>query len=333
MLIEVSEPSQAGEARRKALLFAEDSDMDESQGGAVAVAVTEMATNLVKHAGKGHILVRPLSNNRTGLEVMSVDQGPGIQDISRALSDGHSTAGSLGTGLGAIKRLSDAFQIYTNPGAGTVVRAEFWQGKAHQTHAHSLEIGVVSEPIAGEEVCGDGWGVKPTADGLVLMVVDGLGHGVLAAEAAREAESVLAKSREMSPQAILHEVHSALKKTRGAALGLARVDPERRLLTFAGVGNISASIVAPGSSRSIASHNGILGGNIERVQEFTLPWNDNNILVMHSDGLMTRWDLSRYPGIWGKHASLIAALLHRDFCRGRDDVTVLVAKAAEVWLR
>lgn len=120
----------------------------------------------------------------------------------------------------------------------------------------------------------------------------------------------------------------ALKKTRGAAMSIARIDLEKRLLSFAGVGNVSACIVAPGSSRSLAWHNGTLGQQMERLQEFIAPWNQDSILVMHSDGLASRWDLERYPGIWMKHPSMIAALLHRDFTRGRDDVTVLVAKAA-----
>src|SRR5262249_15986755 len=168
------------------------------------------------------------------------------------------------------------------------------------------------------------------ADSLLLMVVDGLGHGVLASEAAREAEHVLAQTKDSSVKNLVHDTHLALKKTRGAAYGLTKIEPEKQLLTFAGVGNISASVVTPTSSRSLASHNGTLGQNMERTQEFAVPWPASGILVMHSDGLATRWDLSRYPGIWSKHSSMIAAVLHRDFCRGRDDVTVLVAKATNV---
>jgi hypothetical protein len=287
-----------------------------------------MATNLVKHAGRGHILLQALHGNNSGVRIMSVDKGPGIADVTQALSDGHSTAGTLGTGLGAIRRLADSFELYSAPASGTVVCAEFRQAKTSNNANLAIEVGVVSEPIAGEDVSGDGWGMRSSPDGIFLMVVDGLGHGVLAAEAAREAERVLTEARENSPREIILSSHAALKKTRGAAESVARIDLENRLLSYAGVGNISASIVAPGSSRSIASHNGILGQNTERVQEFTFPWNANNILIMHSDGLASRWDLERYSGIWSKRSSVIAAVLHRDFSRGRDDVTVLVAKSA-----
>jgi anti-sigma regulatory factor (Ser/Thr protein kinase) len=328
MLIEVSEPSQAGEARRKAMAIADELQMGEVSRGAVALATTEMATNLVKHAGKGHILVQRILQGKTdGLRLMSVDKGPGIQDVSGALSDGTSSAGSMGAGLGAIQRLSDSFDLYSIPGSGTVVSAEFWHEKNKKASAVPLEIGVVSEPVRTETACGDGWAVRGFRNTALLMVVDGLGHGVLAADAAREAERILSVAKQDSIPEIVQDMHGALRKTRGAALAVAKIDFEKRLLSFAGVGNISASIVAMGSSRSIASHNGTVGHQMSRVQEFTFPWNPDSILVMHSDGLGTHWSLEDYPGIWNKQACVIAAVLHRDFYRGRDDVTVMVAKA------
>lgn len=327
MLIEVSENTQVGEARRQAVALAQELEMGEPRSGAIALATTEMATNLIKHVGSGHIFVQELEeNSNRGLRLISVDKGHGIDNVARALSDGHTTAGSMGAGLGAIRRISDGFDVYTSPGSGTIISAEFWQTK-RKKHA-SIEFAVVSEPIRGEEVCGDGWGVHTCGDQVVFMVADGLGHGILAAEAAREAELVLARAHQASLSEIVNDMHAALKKTRGAALGIAKIDVSKRLMSFAGVGNTSAVLVAPGSSRSLVSHNGTVGQHMQRVQEFTCPWNPDTILVMHSDGLGTRWDLERYPGIWTKSPSLIAAILHRDFVRGRDDVTVLVAKTA-----
>jgi len=327
MLIDVTESSQTGETRRRALEYAEDLELGEIRCGAVAVAATEMATNLVKHAGSGKMLLQPVrENGRSGLRLIAVDRGPGIDDMNRALEDGQSTAGTMGTGLGAIRRLSDVFEIYSAPGAGTVVCAEFWEGKENYSAKKTIQVGAVSEPITGEEVCGDGWGIRHFADSLVLMVVDGLGHGILAAEAAREAENVLAVATDSAPRSILQDTHAALKKTRGAAIAVARIRPDIGIVTFAGIGNIGGSIVSPGFCRGMASHNGTAGHQLPKIQEFTYPWNSNSILVMHSDGLASRWDLERYPGIWGKHSSLIATILHRDFNRGRDDVTIVVAK-------
>lgn len=329
MLIEVSEASQAGEARRRATQLAEELRLDETQQSEVALVTTEMATNLLKHAGRGHILFQSLRQDaNTGMRVMSVDKGPGIVDVTRALSDGPAGTGSLGSGLGAIKRVPDSFDLYSVPGLGTVVSAEFWCSKTPSGPGTPVQVGVISEPIRGEEVCGDGWSVRAYRTGALLMVADGLGHGILAAEAAREAERVFSVSKEPSLGGILQDMHDALKKTRGAAVGLARIDVEKGIVNFAGIGNVVGSIVAGENSRGMASHNGTLGQQMERVQEFTYPWTPDSVLIMHSDGLMSRWELNRYPGILTKPASVIAALLHRDFNRGRDDVTVLVAKAA-----
>ena len=330
MLIELADSSQTGEARRKAVAYAEDLHMNADVRGEIALATTEIATNVIKHAGKGHILLQRFGNNGDlGLRVTGVDHGPGIADMSRALADGNSTAGSLGKGLGVIQRISSSFDIYSVPGSGTVISVGFLAAKGYKAPPGAgIEVGVISEPIAGEVECGDGWGVRKFPDGMALMVVDGLGHGVLAAEAAREAEQILAHSTEQTPHNLMCDVHDALKKTRGAAAAVARIDTQQRRLHFSGIGNITGSIVSPGASRGLTSHNGIVGHQIQRIQEFAFPWNENSVLVMHSDGLASRWRLENYPGIWSKHPSVIAALLHRDFSRGRDDVTVVVAKAA-----
>ena len=328
MIIRVADSTHAGEARRHAALLAEDAKLGERESGSLAIAVTEMVTNLVKHAGNGTMIVEAVaSNGSSGVRLLGLDQGPGIRDLSAALRDGFSTAGTGGNGLGAIKRLSSTFDIYSSPGHGTAVLAEFWPHKKHAQHLSALDVGVVSIPIKGEDICGDGWGAKKTAQSMLLMVVDGLGHGILAAEAAQEAQRIFRESRSDSPSSILQDAHGALKKTRGAAMAVASLNCEKQTMSYAGVGNIGASILTPEGSRGMASHNGTVGHHLQRIQEFTFPWSDTSILVMHSDGLQSRWDLKSYPGIWSKHPELIAGILYRDFNRERDDVTVLVAKS------
>lgn len=328
MIIRVTDSTHAGEARRHAALLAEDAKLGERESGSLAIAVTEMVTNLVKHAGNGTMIVEAVANNgNAGVRLLGLDRGPGIRDLSAALRDGFSTAGTSGSGLGAIKRLSNTFDIYTSPAHGTAVLAEFWPHKK-ETHTHApLEVGVVSIPIKGEDVCGDGWGVRKTAEAMLLMVVDGLGHGIMAAEAAQEAQRIFRDSRRDAPSSILQDSHDALKKTRGAAMAIASLNFEKQVVSYAGIGNISGSIVTPQGSRGMASHNGTVGHQLQRIQEFTFPWSSNSMVVMYSDGLRSGWDLNSYPGIWSKHPGLIAGILYRDFYRERDDVTVLVAKS------
>ncbi|HUB02784.1 MAG TPA: ATP-binding SpoIIE family protein phosphatase [Terriglobales bacterium] len=325
-LTEIVDVSNAGEARRIAVECATSIGMDETDCGKVAIAVTEMATNLFKHAQHGKILCESVTGNGAhGLRVLAVDKGPGIENIAVALQDGYSTYGSNGNGLGGIRRLSTTFDLYSKPGLGTCLVAEFWpQKKLNSTQPFSL--GVVSLAMRGELVCGDGWGTRATRDRSFFMVVDGLGHGTFASDAAREAERVLAHSHATSAANILRDCHDALKKTRGAAAAVAGISRESGTLTYAGIGNISAAVIDGQSRRGIANHNGTLGHQMHKLQEFTVPWNHDSILIMHSDGLGSKWDLNHYPGLAGKHPSIIAAMLYRDFYRERDDVTVVIAK-------
>ena len=319
-------PTHVAEARRFAVWHAEEIGLSETESGAVAIAVTEIAGNVIKHAASGKMLFEHIYHDgNNGLRVLALDKGPGIADITAALRDGFSTAGTNGNGLGAVRRLASYFDVYSVAGRGTCILAEFWSGKK-QPVGQLLEVGAISIPLRGEPVCGDGWAIRRNESGAWLMVVDGLGHGLFAADAAREAERVFAESGSESPANILNDIHDALKKTRGAAAAIAYVNHEKKTLCFAGLGNISATLATAQSSRGIASHNGTLGHQMYRIQEFNLPWNQDSVLIMHSDGLSSRWDLSESWGIWSRHPSLIASVLYRDFAKERDDVTVLVAR-------
>jgi anti-sigma regulatory factor (Ser/Thr protein kinase) len=325
-LMDIADSSHAGEARRSTVELARSIGMSETDCGRIAIAVTEMATNLVKHAQQGKLLCEPLRHDGlSGLRVLSLDKGPGILNVSAALEDGYSTYGSCGNGLGAVRRLSTLFDLYSLPRLGTCILAEFWPHQKPNA-AQSFSLGVVSLALRGEPVCGDGWGTRATADRSFFMVVDGLGHGTWAAQAAREAERVLGQSHAGSASSILRDFHDALKKTRGAAAAIAEISREKGILTYAGIGNISATVIDGSSCRGIANHNGTLGHQMHKIQEFSVPWNQDSLLIMHSDGLGSRWDLKPYPGLTSKHPSIIATVLYRDFHREKDDVTVMAAK-------
>jgi anti-sigma regulatory factor (Ser/Thr protein kinase) len=329
-LLEVTDASHTGEARRLAVQCAGRCGLGEADRGAVAIAVTELATNIIKHASSGAILCEPIAHRDIGgMRVVGFDKGPGIANIAQALEDGYSTSGTTGSGLGAVRRLSTHFDIYSVPEQGTCVMAEFWPKKVAPVRSIPFQVGTVSIAMRKETVCGDGWACKAVNGGGLLMVVDGLGHGMFAAEAAREAERIMFESQSTAPSTILHDCHEALRKTRGAAAAVAAISTGDRLLSFAGVGNISGTVIGRNGRRGMTSHNGTLGHELYKIQEFSSPWEREHVLIMHSDGLGSRWDLDQYPGIVRKHPSIIAAVLFRDFDRRRDDVTVLVAKNLE----
>jgi len=323
---EIHESTQVPEARRMASELATRLGFSEVESGEVALAVTEAGTNLVKHAQQGELLVRAIQQgDSAGVEMLALDHGPGIADVAQSLRDGFSTAGSPGTGLGALSRIADQFDIYSLPGKGTVLRAALWGGEAKRVAA-GLEIGVVCQPKEGEEVSGDDWGLSEQPRKYTIGVADGLGHGPDAHRAARTAIQTLLRHPAAGPAAVLESMHNATRGTRGAAVAVCELDLSQQLCRFAGVGNIGCAVIVDAKARHMVSHNGIVGHSIRKIQEFSAPWPDHAILVMHSDGLATQWDVAAYPGLSARHPALIAAVLYRDFSRQRDDVTVLVAK-------
>jgi anti-sigma regulatory factor (Ser/Thr protein kinase) len=309
-----------------------DLGMDEGGAEHVAIVATEVCTNLIKHAGGGQILLQTSSEGSDAvplLEMLAVDQGPGMTNLGHCLRDGYSTASSAGQGLGAIQRLSKQSDIYTLPGKGTVVLARWWALPNGWKPAQAIGLSGVNVSMPGEEVCGDSWGFVRSDRDLTILVADGLGHGLEARLASGEAVRQLYENPEMPPKALLTRVHQALRSTRGAAVAIAYIDSMRGKLTYAGVGNISARIYAGSESRqNLVSLNGTAGHQCDRILEFSYAWPDDGLLVLHSDGLSTGTGLESYPGLAARDPALIAGLLYRDFCRGRDDATVVVAKAA-----
>ena len=324
-IFEINEPSHVAEVRRFTSELAEDGGFNESQVGGVALVTTELATNLLKHAGRGEIVVRPIVDQGiAGVELLALDKGVGIVNLAESLRDGYSTAGSAGTGLGAIARLAADFDIQTQSGKGTAVMARLWAGKL--ADKSDVAIGAVCKPMIGETRCGDGWGCELLADRCILVLVDGLGHGLGAAAAAEMAVASVRQHCAKAPAAIVEYAHDALRATRGAALAVAEINWAQQSLRFCGIGNISAAIIAGDHLRHLVSYNGTAGHEARKIVEFTYPWSADALLIMHSDGLMTRWNLQAYSGLLQRHPSLIAGVLYRDFVRGRDDVTVLTAK-------
>jgi anti-sigma regulatory factor (Ser/Thr protein kinase) len=328
-MVSLSDFSSTAEARRAGARMAASLGLNEKKSGETAIVITEAARNAVVYGGGGQLVLSGIkSKHETRMEILALDRGPGIADLSRALQDGYSTGGTPGTGLGAIKRMAEVFDVFSNA-KGTAIFARIEQPESElRLRKSSVELAGLVSPIAGETASGDNLAWEMNGDRCIVMVADGLGHGPQAAEAADEAVRVFRAHSSESPASLISRVHDAVKKTRGAAAAIAEVRPLAGTLTYAGVGNISGSILSSTLSRSLVSHNGTLGHVMARVQEFKVEWPKDGVLVMHSDGLQSRWDLSRYPGLLGRQPALIAGVLLRDFRRERDDASVLVLKGA-----
>jgi anti-sigma regulatory factor (Ser/Thr protein kinase) len=329
-VVRVTEASQVGEARRSAARLAELAGLGETDRGRVAIVVTELANNLVRHAaGGGEVLLRVLvAPGGGGVEILSVDRGPGMADVAACLRDGFSTAGTPGNGLGAVRRLSATFDLHSAQPSGTVVLSRVTAAQ-EPTPPQAFEWGVVCVPAPGETACGDTWRVASSAGRLSVLLADGLGHGPLASDAAEAGAAAHDADPFAGPAAILESAHQRMHGTRGGAVAVFDVDATSRAGRFAGVGNVAGSIVSGADSRGLFSHNGTAGVQVRKVQQFDYPWPPAGLLVMHSDGLQTRWSFDAYPGLAQRHPAVVAGLLYRDFARGRDDLTITVVRGRE----
>jgi anti-sigma regulatory factor (Ser/Thr protein kinase) len=320
----VEDASQIGAARRVALSIAEAAGFDQSDRSDIGIVATEAASNIVRHAGRGEMLLRPVDG--PGLELIALDGGPGMRDVEACLADGYSSRGSIGGGFGAMRRLAREFSIWSAPDQGTALVCRFFSHPPSTGNGAGPPVAGLALPHPGETACGDGWITVMEPGGRALLVVDGLGHGPQAEDAATTAIRLFQEGPRAAPEQMLDVLHAGMRSTRGAAVAVAAVDSRRRELRFAGIGNISGQLVTGDKTRSLVSHNGTVGHQMRKAQEFVYPWETGTVLVLHSDGLGSHWRLDRYPGLSRQDPALIGAVLYRDHARRRDDVSVVVCR-------
>ncbi|WMS43083.1 SpoIIE family protein phosphatase [Acuticoccus sp. MNP-M23] len=326
---DVKEKSAVMEARRRTRAVALDLGLDASDAERAAIVTTEVATNMVRHAGGGRLLVSPAAwaGPRT-LAIVAIDKGNGIENIDRMMTDGVSTGGSAGIGLGAIERQSDDLDILTRAGEGTIITAQI-RARGEAYTARPLDVAVLTLNHPGQAVCGDGWSVRPRGSATDILVCDGLGHGP---EAMRAAEGAMAafERGEGSPQVLLARVSEAITDTRGAVAMAAAVDNEGETLTYAGVGNISGLVCAVRTPiRRLASRDGRLGApQRSSVHEETVAFGAGDVLILHSDGVRTLRNLADRPELMFRRPLTIAAAIIGEYERGSDDACIMVAKRA-----
>ncbi|MCC5098432.1 ATP-binding protein [Xanthomonas campestris] len=319
--IRLDDASQVGQARREAVTLAQALALDEASCGRVALVATELATNVLKHGRGGCVQLSPVAGRAgVGVELCTLDNGPGFA-LSQCLRDGYSTSGTPGTGLGAIHRQAQLLDAYSDAKGAIVVARVF----AQQGAAQDLAYGALRVPIHNETVCGDAWHLQIREARATVTVIDGLGHGAGAAEAA-DAGTRAAAAATGEPGERVTRLHAAMSGTRGGAAAVAQFDSRSGQVRFAGVGNIAAALCDGDGVRGMPSHPGIVGVQFRKAQPFDFPQATGKLLVMHSDGLQSRWNLRDHPGLLSRHPRIIAALLVRDHDRGRDDCSVFVMR-------
>jgi hypothetical protein len=277
-----------------------------------------------------------------GLEILAVDRGPGMRDVEAVLrappyqqiearlASHAGQRGGLGCGLASVRRLASAFDVHSAFGQGTVVLARFFFGSPTRIDAgpRVLRCGGVSVPMAREDENGDAWAFVQTGSRGCVLVVDGLGHGKGAAGAAEAAVGEFHRSHGGDIETYFQDAHRAMRSTRGGSVFMCRVESEKGALFFAGVGNVEGRVYGPRGISALTPMNGTLGMNLgaPKVVVRELPWGPGATLVLYSDGIRSSFDLDGDSGLWRRDPAMIAAVIHRDFARGRDDATVVVVQ-------
>jgi anti-sigma regulatory factor (Ser/Thr protein kinase) len=320
--LRVEDPSAAAACRGAAQALASRLEFPEARTDQLTLAVTEAASNLHKHATQGSMLLRIARHDGSpGIEMVTIDAGPGFRDAAAAVRDGHSTSGTLGIGLGAIRRLADFCDLYSVPGHGTALVARFWP----TPHPAAVPYAGLVRPITGETECGDVFGAVETTEGqLTGVLCDGLGHGPLAATAAIEAVTAVLEDPLAEPAVLLERAHRRTAHTRGGAVGV--VQTAGQVAQFAGLGNVAAVILADGARRSMVSVPGIAGHQARAIRQFEYNVPPGAAIILHSDGISSRWDPASLPGLNARDPLLVAAALLAQAGSRRDDAGVLVLK-------
>lgn len=324
----IDDPSAIQVARRAGQELAGALGFSAARAEQVAICASELASNIDKHAYGGTLYIQA-SPASPGLEMLAVDDGPGVEGFERCLVDGYTTTGTLGTGLGAVRRMATRFATYSLPSRGTVVHAMFLpETRVDTPGVEDVDVGALCLPAWGQEVSGDGYRVVRTGRALTLLVVDGLGHGVEAASAAQGALMAFDTVADLPLPTVIETVHRRLRRTRGAAAGVVRLDLVHLGGEFCGVGNVSCAVLQEGGAvaRRISSKPGTLGLYLSRTMSHTFELPPHGTVLLHTDGITSRWDLDVYPGLFGRPVAVMAAVLVRDCWRGRDDGTVVVLR-------
>jgi anti-sigma regulatory factor (Ser/Thr protein kinase)/serine/threonine protein phosphatase PrpC len=333
VLIAVIHGSDVNEARQRAQVMALAIGFDETASAEVALAVSELGANLLRHTKGGTLTLTPLvDGRRVGMQVISQDRGPGIADVEQALRDGFSTAGSLGCGLGSVNRLMDELDIVSEPGTsgGTRIACKRWlHADVRRTMPGPLTFGAASRPHPRMTENGDAFVIKCWGDGALVAVIDGLGHGPFAQRAAQTARQYVESHVDQPLDLILRGVGRACRATRGVVMALARFDRDGTQLTFASIGNIEVRVFGSVEPMNFAVRRGIVGVNAPNPAVTQHRWQPNQVLILHSDGLTTHWRWEDFPGLGRTSASVIARRLLQALAKDDDDATVLVVKGGD----
>jgi len=342
IVIPIDEIHHVGIAIRKASKLAEELGFSEKELRETFIVVSELYNNLIEHeAIEGKITCSLIEEGtKKYLQIISEDKGPGIANVETVMEDGYSTNGTLGIGLGAIKRLMSDFRITSNINdvktarnnnissqIGTKIITKKYLSQREDTADISqskIKFGIFCRSKYGEKYNGDNYFLQRFEDKTFAAVIDGLGHGQPASEASTEARLYLVENYKKPLDVIINGLHARLKSTRGAVISIALIDDKKGELEYVGIGNVLTRVFNSPTPTKPVNYNGSLGYILRNFRVFQYPWVKGNIIIMTSDGISERYDQNRVPNFLKKHPVIIANTILKEYGKAYDDATVLV---------
>ena len=301
------------------------------------LVASELVTNHVKHAG-GRGLIQVWQQPGPVLDIVALDFGPGIANLSQAEEDGYSTVNTLGKGLGSIRRLSDELHVYTQQGSsgrikkwsGTVFLARFFPSDNKEANGTAIipgfKIGLYSRSLSDLRYNGDRIYLQQVGDKLRWLHLDALGHGELAQEATVNLAIHLANDESLI--AVLEAVNQQLAGSRGAVAVIGEIDSGQNKVQLVGVGDMHAHLYDAEQIESIPFARGILGKEHRTPSVFQADFGKKNMVMSASDGIRRNWDVSNFSGLFNQHPQLIAYTLGNIMARISDDQSIFVSTTA-----
>ncbi len=317
--------------RRIAKEIAQEIGFDETDRKEIVLVVSELASNIIKYASHGLVTLTPVFlDNQKGLIIEATDKGQGFNE-DNAMQNGFSSSGTLGFGLGAVNRMMDEFEIFTNEdgktGARIVCKRWIYDNPCFERQC-PFDFGIVSRAKSGEPVNGDAFVIKQGQNRSLVAVIDGVGHGYLAQQAALAARHYIEKHSDLPLLDIFRGVERACRSTRGVVMALAVFDWSKMSLTFASVGNIEVKVLGREAQEKFKFivRRGIVGKNAPAPVITENPWHQDYALALHSDGLSSHWSWHDFSHHAHKPAQFIAEQIHQAVRRDFDDATLLIVK-------
>ncbi len=303
-----------------------------------SIVINELYSNIVKHnAVNGKIrFFQNTAENRVGIEIISEDKVQGKEDINEVQKNGVSIKGTIDDGFGTINSFRDFFEIRSNieyvskkgmPVEKTLT-VRLWSMVLNDTSVignSEMKVSVISRPHTGFSVNGDCYYIRSLKDRDIIAVVDGLGHGMEAHEAASRAVKIIEENTQNSIEDIIKQTNTALKNTRGAVIALFIIYKFTNEFEMISVGNIDCRHITASSTVKLLSYNGYVGAYSGSCKARRHIYSNGDMLVLCSDGISSKWEVGNHAEGVSKSPSLLCNMVFSEYERHNDDATILVA--------